>query len=539
MIAIFNNVKGSIGLDIGSGSIKVVGLKKGKGGIELTGALLVELPPTFIGEKAGKRKKTGETLKKALGEIETLKGKTISIATPGPSVYIRYVKLPPVDTARVAQIVNYEAQQQIPLPLEEVIWDYQVLKKEAVGTNVVLVAAKSELINDLLEEVGAFRIEPEVVDYSPLAFYNCLNFNQELSPEEISVLLDVGAKSTDMSIEREGTLCWTRNIPIGGHDITRAIEQSFGLSFGEAEKLKREEIIDLGNEGEKISQAVTPVLFRLVKDIERSLTFFQAESGGGATVNRLLLSGGGANLTNLDKFLERELKVKVEKASPLKNIRLPNGFPFPGQENYFTVAVGLALRPLIKCASEISLLPPDIAKKKEFQKRKGDLAFSFLLAILIAGTAYAFAVQDYNLQKHRQEAIKSELARYEKYEQPIKIIREEIKTIIEKLEALRGLAREKDLWLEVLLELSRLVPDEVKLNSFSREEGILTLGGEAPNISVVSALLFRLESSPLFGKIEVGTPVRIRGEEEFYRFSLKIHHFPSSATSGREGGRKE
>ncbi|NOX96982.1 MAG: type IV pilus assembly protein PilM [Nitrospirae bacterium] len=490
--------------------------------IELSGAALIEFPSSLNGEKAKEKKNIREALEKALGEMGTLKGKALSMATQGPSVYIRYVKLPPVDTTRIAQIVNYEAQQQIPLPLEEVIWDYQVLKKKAMDIKVVLVATKAELINKLLEEVSAFRIEPEVVDYSPLAFYNCLKFNQELSEQETSILLDIGAKSTEMSIEREGSLCWTRSIPIGGHDLTQAIQQSFGMDFAEAEKMKREKrMVDLEDEKKKFTQVIIPVLSRLVNDIGRSLTFFQAELGG-TTIDRIFLSGGGAELANLDKFLEKELKIEVKKSSLLKNIHLPNGFPLSGQESSFAVAVGLALRPLTKCASEISLLPIEITKKKEFQKRKGYFIFSFVLTLLIAVMAYAFARQDYDLKKNQLATIEEKLKKYQKYEQPIGMLKGEIGTITERLETLKKLTQGKEFWLTVLLELSRLVPDEVSLNSFSQENGILFLEGEAPTIPVIRGTVFELESSPFFGKVEAGTPQRIRGKEEFYQFSLQI-----------------
>ncbi len=525
IIAIFNKVKESIGLDIGFDSIKVVELRKGKEGIELTQARLIEISPALNNEKAEEKKRMKEALEKALGGAGAMKGKTISLAAHGPSVYIRYVKLPPVDTTRVAQIVNYEAQQQIPLPLEEVIWDYQILKKKAMDINVVLVATKSELIKKRLEDVAAFRMEPEIVDYSPLASYNCLKFNQELPEEATSVLLDIGAKSTEMSIEREGNLCWTGSIPMGGHDLTQAIQRSFGLSFAEAEKLKREEVIDLGNEEKKFTQAVTPLLSRLVSDIERSLAFFQAELGEAtkATINQVLLSGGGAKLANLDKFLGRELGIEVRKVSPLRNIHLSNGFPLPGQEASFAVAIGLALRPLTKCASEISLLLPELARKKEFQKKKGDFILSFVLVALIAAMAYAFTLQGYDLEKNRLEAIKEGLEKYQRYSEPIKILRGEIGASTEKLEALRDLTKGRNFWLEVLLELSRIAPEEVKLNSFSQEEGILILTGEAPAIPVIGDFLLQLEASPLFGKAEAGTPERVVvGEERFFWFSLRV-----------------
>ncbi len=526
IIAIINKAKVSIGLDIGFNSIKVVELRKGREGIELTQARLIEISPAPGDEKAEEKKRIKEALEKALAGVGATKGKTISIAAHSSSVYIRYVKLPPVDTTRITQIVNYEAQQQIPLPLEEVIWDYQILKKKAMDINVVLVATKSELIKKLLEDVAAFRMEPEIVDYSPLASYNCLKFNQELLEEETSILLDIGAKSTEMSIEREGHLCWTGSIPIGGYDLTQAIQRSFELSFAEAEKLKREETIDLGNEEKKFTQAITPLLSRLVSDIERSLAFFQAELEGvtiKTTINRILLSGGGAKLANLDKFLEKELGIEVRKVSPLRNIHLSNGFPFSGQETCFPVAIGLALRPLIKCASEISLLPLEIVRKKEFQKKKGDFILSFVLAILIAAMAYAFAIRDYNLGKNRLEIIEEELEKYQRYEEPIRMLRGEIETSTEKLEALRDLASGKAFWLDTLLELSRLLPEGVKLNSFFQEEGILILTGEAPTIPVIGDLVLQLETSPLFGRVEAGTPVRVVIEEErFFQFSLRV-----------------
>lgn len=507
--------KGSIGLDIGAGSIKMVELRKKGEAIELTKARLVEIPLDPDDKKADREQMVREALEKALGE--GARGKLVAIATPGQSVYIRYLKLPPVDAGRIDQIISYEAGQQIPIPLQEVVWDYQILRSEDISeTKVLLVAMKKELVDGLLTQVGALRLEPDVIDYSPLASYNCLKFNQQLMDEETSVLMDIGASSTNLSIEWEGSLCWTRSIPIGGNDITAAIQKKFALGFVEAEKLKREEAV----EG-KIYEAIRALLTRLVNDTERSLTFFRAEMGG-RTINQVLLSGGGSKLTNLDNFLEKELGVKVKMASPLKNIVLSNGFDHPGQEASFAVAIGLALRPLIRCATQISLLPLDLAKKKEFQKKQGHFTLSFILVLLIAATAYAFSLQDYSMKKNRLETIQRELEKYRKYEEQIRPLQTEKNLVVEKLKVLRNLTERRSFWLEVLLELSRVIPDRINLTRFSPEGAVLTLEGEAPTISDIKYFVSVLEASPLFGKVGAGAPERAGGEEEYYQFSLRV-----------------
>ena len=504
--------KGSVGLDIGAGSIKMVELRRKGETIELSKACLIELPLDVVDKKADRKEMVRQSLEKVL--VDGVKGKLVSIATPGQSVYIRYLKLPPVDLGRINQIINYEAGQQIPIPLEEVIWDHQVLKsKDITETKVLLVAMKKELVNDLLTQVGAFRVEPDVIDYSPLASYNCLKFNQELMEEETSVLMDMGASSTNISIEWEGSLCWSRSIPAGGNDFTAAIQKKFGLSFLKAEKLKREETV----EG-KLHPAIGALLTRLVSDIERSLTFFRAEMGG-TTINQVLLSGGGAKLINLDNFLEKELGVKVKMASPLKNIVLSNGFDCPGQEASFAVAIGLALRPLIRCASELNLLPLSLAKKKEFQKKQGHFILSFVLVILIAVTVYAFTLQDYQMKKTLNDDIQRELERYEEHEKAIRPLQEEKGLVVEKLKALRSLTERRSFWLEVLVELSRVIPDKINLTGFSPEDGVLAMEGEAPTIPDIRDFISNLEASPLFGKVEAGAPQKAGGG---YKFSLQV-----------------
>lgn len=515
MMSMFK-AKGSIGLDIGAGSIKMVELRRKGEAIELVKACLVEIPIDPANKKANRQQVVREALRKVLDQ--GAKGKLVAIATPSQSVYIRYLKLPPVDVSRINQIINYEAQQQIPIPIQEVIWDYQILRSKDISeTKVALVAMKTELVNDLLSQVRAWQVEPEVIDYNPFASYNCLKFNQQLMDEETSVLMGIGASSTNLSIEWEGSLCWTRSIPLGGNDITAAIQKKFDLGFAQAEKLKRDDAVDGG-----VQEAIGGLLTRLVNQVERSLTFFRAEMGG-TTINQVLLTGGGAKFTNLDKFLESKLGVKVKMASPLKNIVLSNGFDYPGQEVSFAVAIGLALRPLTRCASQISLLPLDLAKKKEFQKKRGHFILSFILALLIAVTAYAFSVQDYNIKKNRLGDIKRELEKFREYGEEIKPLQAEKNLVMEKLKVMRNLTERRSFWLEVLLELSRVTPQAINLTRFSPQGAILTLEGKASTIPDIIDFVSSLEASPLFGKVEAGAPERATGsEEEFYQFTLQV-----------------
>ena len=503
-------VRSSVGLDIGASTIKIVELKRVGNKAQLVKAGMVEKPRDSVEQK--------RVISRLLSDFG-VRRKALSAAIPGQSAYIRYITLPLLDASRLEQIMEYEARQQIPVPLEEVVWDYQSLStRDPSKTSIVLVAAKSEAIGKLVGNLKGFGVEPYLIDYAPLASYNALKLSGNIG-SEISVLIDIGAESTSFSVETGGSLCWTRSIPIGGMSLTQSIEKVFGQTPEEAEILKREKGGAPGSQGEpKIVEAMAPPLRRLANEIERSITFFQAELGGGG-VGRVILSGGGAFIKGIAHFLDGHLGIKVVLASPLKALLLRSPVISHDQEAFFATAIGLALRGLLPCPSEINLLPLDILKKKEFRTKRAYLVISIILALLTAGAFREFFAQDYKSTRSHIEIIEGGLKDYRKREPEMRKAGEEKRLTLEKVEALKRLATKRISLPTLFRELTLLLPDEAHLRSFSLEAGVVNVEGNiegtAPLRPIIVDFEARIEASPFFGATTIVELVDEPGAREF------------------------
>ena len=260
-------------------------------------------------------------LKVAIDEVtDRLKIKKSSIwyAVAGHSVFTRFVKLPPVQPDRVAQIVEFEARQNVPFPINEVVWDYEFVSEGTGETEVVLVAMKSDALSEINDQVVASGVNTSGVDLAPMALFNAFKYSYP-DVDEPCVIIDVGARSTNMVFVEDGRM-FTRNFLVGGASITLAIAKEFGVSFSEAEqqKITRGFVAQGGAvqdhsdpEIAAISKVIRNAASNLHTQIMRTITFYRTQNGG-SPPKRVFLTGGGALLANMVGFLEEKLKLPVE-----------------------------------------------------------------------------------------------------------------------------------------------------------------------------------------------------------------------------------
>lgn len=236
----------------------------------------------------------------------------------GQSVFPRFVKLPPVSKDKLLQIVQYEAEQNVPFPIEEVVWDYQLVGEGESETNVILVAVKTENIQALTECVIASGMEPEIVDVAPMALYNAVRYNYADLPG-CTMVLDVGARSSNL-IFIEKSRIFSRSIPVAGNSITQEIAKEFEVPFEEAEALKLEHaFVAFGgvyagpdsDVADRVSKIVRNVVTRMHAEVNRSINFYRSQQGGAAP-SLVLLTGGSSVVPHLDTFFREKLHVDVE-----------------------------------------------------------------------------------------------------------------------------------------------------------------------------------------------------------------------------------
>ncbi|MBK8000938.1 MAG: type IV pilus assembly protein PilM [Verrucomicrobia bacterium] len=331
-------------------------------------------------------------LQEALAE-KSYNARNVNICAPGYHTFSKFVKLPPVDTSKVTQIIQYEAQQNVPFPLEEVVWDYQILGAAPSGElEVLLVAIKSDIVEGLFKTAEKAGLRLQLVDVSPAALCNSFRYNYG-DLEGCTMLLDIGAKTSNLLFFEKGNV-YSRGINIGANAITQDFAKESKLGYEEAERLKIEEgFVSLGGAYEEpenphqaaISKIARQVLTRLHIQVNQTIQFYRGQQGG-SPPDRLFLSGGATSMPYTAQFFSEKLNLPVEYFNPLRNLQIDDSLP---REELAKVAhslgetVGLGLRNLAHCPVELNLMPKSSLKRQEFNQKKPYLVASVFCLILV------------------------------------------------------------------------------------------------------------------------------------------------------------
>ena len=378
------------------------------------------------------------------------------MSVSGQAVFPRFVKLPPVTKDKIFQMVRYEAEQNVPFPIEEVVWDYQLIGDASDGEqSAMIVAIKNESAAALTNCVQAVGLEPEIVDVAPLAIANCVQMSyQDL--DGCTMVLDIGSRSTNLVFLEEGRVFY-RTIPVAGNTITQEIAKSFQIDFREAEQMKLEKgFVALGGNyasedetADRLSKVIRNVVTRLHAEINRSINFYRSQQGG-SVPSRVLLTGGSCTINYMDTFFREKLKVDVDYLNPFGSVEIGGKVDSEkvGEDFYgMAEVVGLAMRKSAQCLSEINLMPPELVQKKTFRKR-----IPFLLVGAVA-TVVAVALLGLVANTHRKlYEDQRNVAKQEKrgYEGP----RQEVK---EQVEAAAAVERDIDLYAQLIRQRTLLL----------------------------------------------------------------------------------
>jgi len=319
-----------------------------------------------------------------------IKGSTVVISVPGQASFTRFIKLPPVEQRKVPEIVQYEARQQIPFDLEDVVWDYQTTSPPSAGPREVevgLFAMKRDIVADYVSDFTAMGIEPDVVQMAPVALYNFLRHEQG-EAEGGTMLIDLGAENTNLVIA-DGDRVWIRSVPLGGNNFTNALSKEFKLQFAKAERLKRHAAES--KHARQIFQAMRPVFGELLTEVQRSIGYYTSLHRD-SRVQRVVALGNAFRLPGLAKFLSQNLGMAVEKVEGFRSLGESEVTSAPVfRENVlsFGVALGLALQGVGQAKISTSLLPPEILSRK-IMKQKRPFFVAAAAALLLAVGAFAY-----------------------------------------------------------------------------------------------------------------------------------------------------
>ena len=462
--------KTAIGLDIGDYSIKLVELKRTRGGVEITRAALKELN--------GTAKDREEALRQFLSR-EKIKSAYVSTSVSGQSVFARYIKLPRVAQRKVTQVIRYEVQQQIPFSIDEVFWDYQLCSSgELTELEARIVAVKKDIVHNLVAILEKNRLQLNSLDATPFALYNSLAFNDLTGKDGAGIVLDIGGETTNILILGEGRV-WTRSIPIAGSNITDALSEELKVPAEEAEAIKRKEgilLVEASAEEEssprllQISKVIAGVLGDMLTEISRSISYYRTQVSP-VKLEYLILTGGSSRIKYIEKFFGKNLDLKPIQPDYFKRLKpAPNLPKLSGIKESIGVALGQALEGLQLSELNIDLLPPILARQRKFRKKRGYIFLSQVLAILIVLTGSLFISVNNRMMGQRLQTINLSLSEYEGYEKSIKGLRKEIEPIRKRFKALGELSEARALWLNVLLDIARSLPGDMWLTRFSAEE---------------------------------------------------------------------
>ncbi len=405
---------------------------------------------------------------KELCEKAGAQNASVNYSLRGEAVFSRFVRLPRLDSTKVRQIVEFEARQNVPFPLEEVYWDYQLVSRsESSEVEVVLVAIKRDLLDELNEAVEDTGMTTEIVDIAPMALLNAFRFNYgDIS--DCSLLVDIGARTTNLVFIQPG-LVFSRSVRTGGNNVTSAVAKEFNEPFQAAEERKRRDgFVNLGGAYEdpddpevaSLSKVIRNSMTKLHAEISRSIGFYRAQQKGDRP-SRIYLAGAGSSLPYMSEFFAEKFQVPVELFNPLRNVKL--GKDMENHEvlqHAHTIGelVGLALRDTGPCPMEINLQPSVVTRRKEQGSRRPFFVMAALCLIL--------ALVGWWLYLQHAETIAAEkLADLKPKTQAMGELENQIEDAQEKTEALQNYAQpllnvsvEREFWTGLLETLNENMP---------------------------------------------------------------------------------
>jgi type IV pilus assembly protein PilM len=411
------------GIDIGQCALKALRCRHHEDSARVTAEAFdyIEYPQILSQPEADPVELVREALEQFLSR-NSVHGDRVAISVSGQSGLARFIKLPPVESKKIPDIVKYEARQQIPFALEDVVWDYQQMaggSEEdgfALETEVGLFAMKRDQVYRALKPFEEAGIEVDMIQLTPLAIYNYTVFDQMQdlpppdeydpdNPHESLVVLSLGTDTTDLVITN-GYRVWQRSVPLGGSHFTKALSKELRLTFAKAEHLKRNAM--QAEDRGAVFQAMRPVFSDLLTEVQRSIGYF-TNIDRGAQIGRVVALGNAMKLPGLQKYLSQNLGYPVSEVESYRGLSGSAVVASPAfKENLlsFAVCYGLVLQGLNRAKLSTNLLPREIVTDRMIRDKKPwavGMVAALLLGCSVSFLGYFRAWDSAHISKFTQQ----------------------------------------------------------------------------------------------------------------------------------------
>jgi type IV pilus assembly protein PilM len=438
------------------------------GGLLLNGYRLREILVEPSNESA-RNAQIAVLLREMLDELGIKDGR-VNYATAAQSVFARFVELPAVEQEKIERIIAFEAQQNVPFPIDEVVWDYQLVGGGAgEQIQVVLVAIKEDLLERVNAAVESTGLRTSIVCVAMMALYNAFRYNYGDLPG-CSLLIDIGARITNLLFMEPGRI-FSRSLAIGGASVSSAIAKEFDEPFAAAElRKKRHDFIGFGSaatesrdpETARVSKIVHTTMARVHAELMRSISHYHTQQKGNPP-DRVYLCGGTTGTPRLREFFQEKLHVPVEFFNPLRNIAVSEAVDaaeLARSAHVLGEVTGLALRSATTCPMELNLRPLSVVRRQEMERRRPYLmraAACFVLGLLACGVYFSRAA---TLENRATARLQGRIDTLRRIETQMNQVRKQTAILDNESTPLVAAINERSFWPLVLEDLNARLPKE-------------------------------------------------------------------------------
>jgi type IV pilus assembly protein PilM len=344
-----NGKNNLVGLDIGSSSVKAVELQRKGGVLQLTSLGYENLrTDTIVDGQIMELNNVSDVISSIFTEHK-IKTTRVAAGVSGHSVIVKNIVVPPMSEAELHESFSWHAEEHIPFDIADVNLDYHITGTSNESLSVLMAACKSDKIANVKQAIQLAGKQPVVIDVDAFALQNCYEINYRPAPGDVVALLNIGASTMNINILNGVRSVFARDASVGGSQYTSLLQKELGLSFEQAEAVKRGMPLPEGIEGRDIKPIIESVSDVLALEIQKTMDFYRATAEDGeSTIKKILFSGGGSKLPGLSEYLSKRFELPVEFFDPFKEIQVDARRFDPDYMREvvpeMVVAVGLALR---------------------------------------------------------------------------------------------------------------------------------------------------------------------------------------------------